>query len=96
MGKLKKAKKSGGVGSKESGKAAAKKAKAAKGEKKSLAKETKSVKKGSKDEEDSYDLIATLEQFRAQWAEEHKVTGVYRYHATVSRVGLTQTRRGCR
>lgn len=78
MGKLKKAKKSGGVGDKASGKAAAKKAKAVKGERKSLAKETKSVKKGKGAQDDIMgedDLIATLEQYRAQWAEEHKVTG---------------------
>ncbi|KAL8290639.1 hypothetical protein RQP46_002897 [Phenoliferia psychrophenolica] len=77
MGKLKKAKKTGGVGDKASGKAAAKKAKAAKGEKKSLAKETKAVKKGKGKDEDIMgedDLIATLEQYRQQWADEHKVT----------------------
>ncbi|KAK4705245.1 hypothetical protein P7C70_g960, partial [Phenoliferia sp. Uapishka_3] len=79
MGKLKKAKKSKpGAGGVIDGKAAAKKAKAAKGEKKSLAKETKIVKKGkNKDKEDVMDeddLIATLEQYRQQWADEHKVT----------------------
>lgn len=78
MGKLKKAKK----GSAET-KALAKANKKAKGEKKAAGKDIKQAKKqtkgkgkGDKDEVmDEADLIRTLEEFRNQWAEDHKVSG---------------------
>jgi hypothetical protein len=71
-GKLKKAKKGGDKG-------ALKAQKKLKGEKKSLSKEAKQIKKkGGKDKDavvDEADLIATLEEYRKQWAEDHRVTG---------------------
>ncbi|GAA6027287.1 hypothetical protein JCM8097_002560 [Rhodosporidiobolus ruineniae] len=72
MGKTK-AKKGGG-----DAKAAAKAAKKAKAEKKNVAKDTKKGKKAKgKDKEEVMeedDFLLSLEQFRAKWAEEHKVT----------------------
>lgn len=77
MGKLKKVKKDKG-----DSKAAAKAAKKAKGEKKAAGKDVKAAKKqtkgkgkGDKDDMDEDDLIRTLEEFRNQWAAEHKVSG---------------------
>ncbi|GAA6002432.1 hypothetical protein JCM10207_001116 [Rhodosporidiobolus poonsookiae] len=60
-------------------KAAAKAAKKAKNEKKSVAKDTKQIKKKrGKDKEEEVmaedDFLMSLEQFRAKWAEDHKVT----------------------
>lgn len=77
MGKLKKATKASKAKTGD-GKAAAKQAKKVKVEKKAVKGETKKIKKGKgKDEDvmDEEDLIKTLENYRAQWAEEHKVTG---------------------
>ncbi|GAA5857490.1 hypothetical protein JCM8547_009299 [Rhodosporidiobolus lusitaniae] len=74
MGKTKSKKDKGGADAK----AAAKAAKKAKNEKKAASKDVKQVKKKKgKDKEDVMeedDFLLSLEQFRAKWAEEHKVT----------------------
>jgi len=74
MGKLKKAKK----GDKE-GKAKLKAEKKEKASKKAASKDVKQVKKSKgkdkqKDDWDEDDLIRTLEEYRQQWAEDHRVS----------------------
>ncbi|GAA5949051.1 hypothetical protein JCM21900_003188 [Sporobolomyces salmonicolor] len=76
MGKVKKAGKKGGGAD---AKATAKAVKKAKTEKKAASKDVKQVKKqrkgkGKEDDMDEDDLIRTLEEYRQQWADEHKVT----------------------
>ncbi|CEQ39052.1 SPOSA6832_00530 [Sporobolomyces salmonicolor] len=76
MGKVKKAGKKGGGAD---AKATAKAVKKAKAEKKAASKDVKQVKKqrkgkGKEDDMDEDDLIRTLEEYRQQWADEHKVT----------------------